>query len=385
MTPPASIGIAFAALAVIGIAYQVIALAALCRFFSRPALRGSSDAPLTILKPLHGAEPELSSNLATFLSQDYSGAIQMVCGVGNAEDSAIPAVAELRRTNPEATIELVTGLRPPGANAKIGNLCAMLPAARHDILVISDSDMAVQPSYLTNLIAELDQPGVGAVTCLYTGRGDTGLWSQVSAAAMSYTGMPNMVMALATSIAQPCLGSTIAIRRTTLNALGGFERFADELADDYAIGEAVAALGLQVVVPPILLTHACAQRSLAEVWRQHLRWSVTIRGVAPMRHAGSGVTHALSFALITVPFLPMAGAVLVAAALLVRLSLALVVNRISGVRQRFIWLVPIADLLEFAVFLGSFAARTIDWRGRRLTMADPRRIAHPVTSTTEIS
>lgn len=385
MTLAGLIGIAFAALAVIGIAYQVIALAAVCRFFRRPALRSGQHSALTILKPLHGAEPQLSANLASFLEQDYPGPVQMVCGVDSSEDSAIPAVIALRDSHPQATIDLTCGLRPPGANAKIGNLCAMMPAVRHDILVISDSDMAVQPSYLAHVIAALDQPGVGAVTCLYTGRGDVGLWSQISAAAMSYTGMPNMVMALATSIAQPCLGSTIAIRRSTLDNIGGFERFSDELADDYAIGEAVAALGLKVAVPPIVLTHTCAQRSFKEVWRQHLRWSVTIRGVAPMRHAGSGVTHALAFALLTVPFLPLVGMALAVSALVVRLTLAHTVNRISGVRQRFIWLVPIADLLEFAVFLGSFAARAIDWRGRRLTMADRRRIAHPVSSTTDIS
>ena len=379
------IGYAFAALAVIGIAYQLIALAALRRFFARLAARASRDAPVTLLKPLHGQEPQLAVNLASFLAQDYTGQVQMVCGVGEANDPAIAAVHELRQRHPQAGIDLSTGPRGRGANAKIGNLTAMMPLAAHDILVLSDSDMAVAPHYLATLIAALDQPDVGAVTCLYAGRGDAGLWSKVGAAAISYTGLPNMVMALTTSIAQPCLGSTIAIRRETLEALGGFARFADQLADDYAIGEALAAQGLKVAVPSMLLTHACADRSLAELWRHHLRWSVTIRSVAPKRHAGSGVTHALAFSLLTAPFLPLAGLVLVMASLAVRVMLARTVDRIAGTSNPPIWLLPLADCLEFTAFLASLTARTIDWRGSRLTMAPRGRIADLTPSATESS
>ncbi len=383
MTLAGWIGGAFAALAVIAIAYQLIALIAVRRYFARPAPRGSAAPAVTMLKPLYGAEPRLAENLASFLRQDYAGPLQMLCGVGHPDDPAVAAVAQLRAAHPDASIDLATGPRAPGANAKIGNIAAMMPAARHDILVLSDSDMAVDSDYLAKLIAALDQPGVGAVTCLYAGRGDAGVWSRISAAAMSCTGLPNMVMALATSIAQPCLGSTIAIRRETLDAIGGFERFADVLADDYAIGEAVAALGLKVAVPPMLLTHACAHKSLGEVWRQHLRWSATIRGVAPLRHAGSGVTHALAFALLTVPFLPLAGLLLTAMALAIRLLMARTVERIAGVRRGFSYLLPLADLIEFAAFIASFAARAIDWRGSQLTISEKGRIAARTPSATE--
>ena len=383
MTPSDLIGYFFAALAVIGIAYQLIALAAVLRFFARPAQRGGSSEAVTVLKPLHGAEPRLVDNLASFLEQDYAGPVQMVCGVGEPEDSAMTAVAALRDAHPQADIALSTGPRWPGANAKIGNVVAMLPHARHDILVLSDSDMAVHRDYLATLLGALEQPGIGAVTCLYAGRGDAGIWSRISATAMSATGLPNMVMALATSIAQPCLGSTIAIRRETLAAIGGFERFADVLADDYAIGEAVAALGLKVAVPPMVLTHACAHRNLAELWHQHLRWSATIRGVAPLRHAGSGVTHALAFALLACPFVPLYGAILAAAALTVRGLMARTVDRIAGVQSKFIYLLPLADLLEFAAFVASFGARAIDWRGSQLTMTQKGRIARRNSSTSE--
>lgn len=375
MTLGTWIGYGFAGLAVIAIAYQLIALVAVWRYFDRPAPMGSSREAVTLLKPLHGAEPELCTNLATFLAQDHAGPVQIVCGVGTPDDKAVAAVAALQAAHPQAEIAFATGPLAPGSNAKIGSVAAMMPLARHDILVLSDSDIAVRPHYLSMLLVALDQQGTGAVTCLYTGRGDAGLWSQISAAAISYTGLPNMVMALATSIAQPCLGSTIAIRRETLDQIGGFARFADVLADDYAIGEAVAALGLKVAVPPMLLTHACAHRSLSELWRQHLRWSATIRGVAPMRHAGSGVTHALAFALLCTAFLPLPGAIILGCALAVRLLLAAKVNALSPVRGRCIWLLPLADMLEFGAFLASFVTRAIDWRGSQLTISGKGRIA----------
>ena len=385
MTSGGWIGYILAALAVIGIAYQLIALAALKRFFARPAPLGSGIEPVTILKPLCGAEPRLTENLASFLAQNYAGPIQMVCGVGDADDPAAAAVEQLRRLDPQAAIVLTTGPRGCGANGKIGNLMAMMPAAAHDVLVLSDSDMAVGPNYLAKLLAALDQPGVGAVTCLYAGRGDAGLWSAIGAAAISYTALPNMVMALSTNIAQPCMGSTIAIRRETLEAIGGFARFADHLADDYAIGEGLATRQLKVAVPPMLLIHACADRSFAELWRHHLRWSVTIRSVAPKRHAGSGVTHALAFALLTTPFQPLIGLALVASTLGVRGWLARSVDRITGTSRTPLVLLPLADCLEFAVFVASLAARTIDWRGSRLTMAPRGRIADFIPSATESS
>ena len=375
MTLAHAIGYFFAALAVVGIAYQLIALVAVLRFFARPEPCSSGSEAVTLLKPLHGDEPQLERNLASFLEQDYAGPVQMVCGLASPDDAAMKAIQALNCTYPAAEIDTSTGPLQAAANAKIGNIVASMPLARHQVLVLSDSDMTVHRDYLATLTGALAETGVGAVTCLYAGRGDAGLWSQISAAAMSYTGLPNMVMALTTSIAQPCLGSTIAIRRETLAAIGGFERFADVLADDYAIGEAVAALGMKVAVPPMLLTHACTHRSFPQLWRQHLRWAATIRGVAPMRHMGSGVTHALAFALLAALIMPVRIPFLIEAALAARIGMALTIDRIAGVRNWFIFLLPLADLLEFAVYCASLVTRKIDWRGRELRIMGGTRIA----------
>ena len=369
-------------LAVAGLGYQGAAFAALARFFARtaPAPVGGT-APVTILKPLYGAEPRLAENLATFLAQDHSlseDRVQLLCGAGSAGDGAVAAVRALAAEHPEADIALTTGPRAPGSNGKIGNLVAMLPAAKHNILVLSDSDMAVSPDYLSRILAALAQPGVGAVTCLYVGRGDAGVWSRIGAAMISYGGLPSFVLGIMGGMASPCMGSTIALTRETLDRIGGFERFANVLADDHAIGEAVAALGLKVAVPPLLLTHAGAEASFRALWRQHLRWAITVRDLRPLGHSGTIVTHPLPLALLAALFHPLPGLALAAAALALRLALARFVDRIGPKSHTPGWIIPIADCLAFAVFVASLRNRTIDWRGHRLTMTANGQIqGHP--------
>jgi ceramide glucosyltransferase len=241
----------------------------------------------------------------------------------------------------------------------------------------------VGPDYLSRVLGALEQPGIGAVSCLFTGRGDAGGWSRIDAAIVSYSGTPKVVMSLTLGAARPCLGSTIALRRETLEAIGGFERFADILADDYAVGQAVVARGLKVAIPPMLLVHAGAESSLGAVWRHHLRWAITIRGVAPLRHMGSGLVHALPLALLALLFKPLPGLGLVAIALLTRLAVAWRMDRIAARRSAPLWLLPVADCIEFTVYLASLFARSVDWRGRRLTMKTSGRIADRTQSTSD--
>ena len=263
-----ALGWIFAGLAGVGCLYQLFALWALGRQFRAAPQLARTNAGVTLLKPLHGAEPKLAENLGTFLdsglNSGHSGPVQMVCGVASADDPAVKLVENLRAMRPAADIKLVTDPRRHGSNAKISNLINMMEAARHDILVLSDSDMAVGPEYLPVLLAALDQPRVGAVTCLYRGRGLAGLWSQLSASTISHVALPDMVVGHVTGIESPCMGSTIALRRETLERIGGFERFADVLADDNAMGAAVRDLGLRVDIPPMLLVHTGAESSFGQ-------------------------------------------------------------------------------------------------------------------------
>lgn len=375
MSLAATPGLLLLTLAAVGCLYQVAALFRFLLFFAQPPRLAEETAGVTLLKPLHGAEPQLAANLATFLDQNVAGPLQMVCGVGNAADPAVAVVSQLKREHPDAEIALIADTTRHGANGKVGNLINMATAARHRTLVLSDSDMAVPPRYLPVLLAALAQPGVGAVTCFYRGRADTGFWSRLSAGAISYVALPAMLLGYATGMARPCMGSTIALQRETLEAIGGFARFADVLADDYAIGKAVAATGLRVTIPPMVLVHGCSETSFGAVWRQKLRWAATIRKVAPLRHAGSVVTYPLPLALLAALFVPGPGLALAATALAIRIALAVAVDRRTGARSAPLLLLPAIDWLEFLAFLTSFAARKIDWRGSRLTMQRDGRIA----------
>jgi ceramide glucosyltransferase len=365
------------ALAAIGCAYMLAAAATIVRFFAASRVAARSNAAVTILKPLHGGEPRLADNLATFLAQDHDGPIQLLCGIQRKDDPAIPAVEELRRRYPDARIDLIVDPTPHGSNGKVANLINMEPHIAHDIVVLSDSDMAVPSHYLAQLIAALDRPRVGAVTCLYCGRGDAGFWSRLGAAGLSYQFLPNATFATAIGqIGDACMGSTIALRRETLDAIGGFTAFADILADDHALGGAVRAQGLDIVIPPMLLIHGSDEAGFDALWRHELRWAATVRGLTPaIAHAGSLITFPFPLAVIGAFFHPAAGIALALVALTTRIVVAGVVDTVARASTVAKWLLPARDFLSLAIFVASYTARSVDWRGSRLTMGPDGRIA----------
>ena len=363
-------------LALGAVGYTLLAILAVRRFSHALLPPAAKPEAVTLLKPLHGLEPRLRENLASFLDQDWQAPIEMVAGSNQADDPALSAARDLSND-----IIVVGGSLPLGGNAKAANLSNMMHFAGHDLLIVSDSDMAVPADYVARIVASLDQPLVGAVTCLYRGRADAGSWSRFAAAAISYQFAPSVVTSFALGAEQACMGSTIALRRETLQRIGGFAAFANCLADDYSIGMAVRGLGMKVVpAPRMLLAHGCAEESLRAVWRHELRWAVTVRGVHLPGHLGSLFTHPLALSLLSVPLMPKAGAAAVMAALLVRCLLVRTIDRWAGERTAPIWWLPARDLLSFAIFLASFAARSVDWRGVELRIG-PR---GQVTAKSEI-
>jgi len=362
--------------------YTVAALIVFKRFFAPQPMPTRRSEAVTLLKPLHGAEPLLAANLASFLTQNHDGPIQLLCGVQRSDDPAIGVIESLKAA--QATpIDLVIDPTSHGANAKVSNLINMMTRAAHPTLILSDSDMAVAPDYLPRLLDALDAPGAGAVTCLYRGRGDAGFWSRLGAAGLSYQFLPGAVFGVALGLAKPCMGSTIAMRRETLDRIGGFDRFADVLADDYAIGEAIQSLGLKVVVPPMLVVHGSAERSFAELWRHELRWSATVRGVVPGAFVGSVIGMPFPLALLGTLLAPAhaIGAILALLALASRALIVHAVDRQAGARTAPLWLLPVRDCLTFAIFVATFFTRSVDWRGQRLRMgADGRIMADPEIS-----
>ncbi len=322
---------------------------------------------VTILKPLYGAEPLLPESLTSYCNQNYHAEIQIVFGFQDSVDPAISCVQSLIAAHPGSDLELVVDATQHGANRKVSNLINMGGAAKHEIVVLADSDILVAPDYLGRTIASLQAPGVGAVTCLYRGVPVGGVWSTLSAMAIDLHFLPSVIVGKSLGRANPCFGSTIALRRETLSRIGGLSAFADCLADDYAIGEAVRAAGLEVAIPPFVVGHVCPETSLAALLRHELRWARTIRLVDPAGFAGLIMTHALPMAMIGVivdGFGP-AGLAVLASALASRIWLQLVVDRAIGADRGRTLLVPVRDLLSFGVFVAAWFVAAIDWRGHR--------------------
>lgn len=367
------LGALFQLLASGGIVYTLAAIVIAGRW-TKPPLPVAPDLPsVTLLKPLYGAEPRLSANLGSFLDQDYPGPIEMICGGQDPADPAAETARSLQAHDPRVTI-CIDGRRH-GSNGKISNLTNMARHIGNDLVVLSDSDMAVERDYLARIATAMAAPGVGAVTCLYAGRGDAGTWSRLAASGISYQFLPSVMIGLALGFARPCMGSTIAMARDTLDRIGGFTPFADILADDHAIGEAVRALGLAVVVPPMVVTHGCTETSLAGLLRHELRWNATVRGLDPLGFAGSVITYPLPLALLgLLSPTPIAGSILVAA-LAARAALSLRIDRIVGRRTASLGVLPFRDILSLIVFAGSFFIRSVDWRGERLKMEDGGRVS----------
>lgn len=377
MTILSPIGWLLLALAGIGCGYVVATAVILFRFFAVDETACPSDKAVTILKPLHGAEPRLADNLATFLRQEHDGPIQLLCGVQREDDPAIAAVEDLKRRFPQARIDVIVDPTAHGSNGKIANLINIEGAIAHDIVVLSDSDMAVPRHYLATLLKALDRPKIGVVTCLYRGRGDAGFWSRLGAMGLSYRFLPDATFATATGqLGDACMGSTIAMRRETLAEIGGFRRFANILADDHAIGAAVRALGLDIAIPPLLLTHASSEASFGELWRHELRWAATVRGLTPATlYAGSIVTLPFPLAVIGIWIHPAAGIALAIVAVVTRLAAAAMVDTVARASTASKWLLPARDFVSLAIFVASYVVRSVDWRGKRLTMEADGRIA----------
>jgi len=327
---------------------------------------------VTILKPLHGAEPGLLKNLASFCTQNYPGAVQIILGLQDPGDDAIAVVEQLRAKYKDCHLDLVVDATMHGLNRKVSNLVNMWRYVEHDVIVVADSDMRVDPDYLSRIVAALEQRGVGAVTCLYHGIPVTGFWAQLAALGINAHFLPNVIMGLGLKLAQPCFGSTIAFKRKALVEIGGFIRVANCLADDYAIGAALRARGYGISVSPITVGHVCGEMSASELWHHEVRWARTIRSLDPAGYAGSILAHAFPLALIAAvvgvaaeSLSPATALGLGLAASGCRLALLRQVERAFNLPPQSCWLVPLRDVLSFAVFVSSFFGQSARWKGRR--------------------
>jgi ceramide glucosyltransferase len=362
--------VALATASLVGSAYTVLAAWAVRRFVQPRARRAGASPPVTVLKPLHGAEVELYENLRSFCVQHYER-FQIIFGVRDEADPAIAVARRLIADLPEVDIALVVDPRVEGTNFKVSNLENMMGLAKHDIFVIADSDMHVAPDYLTEVTAPLAEPGIGLVTCLYRGRPVAGMCSRLGAMFVNHGFLPSALIGERLRPGDACFGATMALRRDIYDTIGGFARLRDQLADDYALGAAVRRIGKRVVLSSYLVDTVSAEASLGALIRHELRWARTIRSIAPLGFAASFITHGVMLGLIAAlvgGFSAPTLAVL-AIALACRLAMVRMVDRALKLRATPLWLVPVRDMLSFWVFIVSFLGNRVTWRNNAFRIA----------------
>jgi ceramide glucosyltransferase len=350
--------------ACLGCVYLLIAAVLVIRFRGHPVRSDAEPLPVTILKPLHGEGPRVYACLASFCKQRYAAPVQIIFGVEDLADPAVSLVSRLQAEFPDRRIELEIDPHPHGGNRKVSNLANMARRAEHDMVILADSDIEVDADYLSRLAGALQQPGVGAVTCVYHGIPGRDAWTRLSALGINAQFLPNVVVGATCGIARPCFGATIAMRREMLARIGGLEQFAEALADDYAIGEAVRARGGNVAISPASVGHFCPDETAGELWAHEVRWARTIRSIDPLGHFGSVLSHPFPLALLGAMLGSTAGLAVAALALLCRLAVLKSVERRFSLGAQPYWLVPFRDLLSFAIFIWSLLGTGVSWSGR---------------------
>jgi ceramide glucosyltransferase len=336
---------------------------------------------VSILKPLKGTDPDIYESFRSHCLQDYPE-YEIIFGVSDPADPAVASVRQLQREFPDHAIQLVVSPHQLGANVKLSNLEQMLPAARHQHLLVNDSDIRVEPDYLRRVIAPLlnEDKRVGMVTCLYRGVAASTIGSQLEALGISTDFCPGVLVARQLEGGLRFgLGSTLAFRRTDLEEIGGFRSIVDFLADDYELGRRITDLGLQVVLSDVVVETHLPAYDLRGFFAHQLRWARGVRDSRTGGYVGLVSTYGLMWALVALiasRAAPSAWAVL-AGTLLLRLAMALTVGRfVLEDRQllRHLWLLPIRDLIAAGVWVASFAGHTVTWRGDRFQLKNGRLI-----------
>jgi len=326
--------------------------------------------PVSLLKPLHGWEPNLERNLESFFQQDYPS-FELIFAARRATDEGLQLVHRLVERYPDVAVKVVVAGEPERPNAKVCALEKMAAACTSEYLVISDSDVHVTPDYVRQVVQPLLDPSVGMVTCMYRGVATGGIWSRLEALGMSVEMTSGVIVADLLEGMRFALGPTMAIRRQVLDSIGGFEALADYCADDFVLGQRVASAGWRVLLSDYVVDHVVLNQTMSESLLHQVRWMKSTRFSRPRGHVGAGLTFAVPFGILAALAsaslgLPVLGATLLAYALLNRMAEALIAGWVvvrDPLTLRYFWLYPLRDLLGFFLWCASFVGTSIRWRG----------------------
>jgi len=354
------------------IVYYILCLWSAAAFAreTKPAGKNLSAAqitPVSILKPLKGTDPEMYESFRSHCHQDYPE-YELIFGVSDANDPAIELVKRLQTEFPERAIRLVVCPQNLGTNTKVSNLVQMLPHAKHDLLIVNDSDIRVEPDYLRSVLAPLADQSIGLVTCLYRGKANESLGSRLEALGISTDFCVGVLAARWLEGITFGLGSTLAFRRRDLARIGGFEAVLDYLADDYQLGNRIAALGLKVELSHSVVETCLPRYTISDLIAHQLRWARTLRDSRFWGYVGLVITFGLpwaTLALVASDFAAWGWWLLLGMAVM-RLAVALFVGRrvlADSQVSRWFALIPLRDFIAAFLWLFSFAGHSVSWRG----------------------
>jgi ceramide glucosyltransferase len=377
-----AIRVAASLLALASFAYYAVALLAAWRFFERGvpvgAVSDGSAPPLSLLKPIYGLDRETYENYASFCTQDYSDYEIIFC-VSDDADPAVPVIQKLIRDFPKCSIRLLIGSEPLGVSDKVNKLCRMAREAKHDLLVVTDSDVRVEPGFLRAVAAPFNDSSIGGVTCLYRGFTDGSLAANLEAAGNSTDFASGVLVAWLFAPVNFMLGAVMATTKTQLASIGGFEALVDYFCDDYELGNRIAGKGERVELISFPVSIVYPHQTLSEAFQHQLRWNLSIRFSRPAGHLGLLFTQSLPLAVIAALLSPTFGiaTAFIGTYLVLRFVSAFAVG-VDGMRddliRRQVWLLPVRDAFAFVVWVASFFPQTILWRGKRFRVRDKKLI-----------
>lgn len=319
--------------------------------------------PISVLKPLSGAEEELEPNLRSFFAQDHTE-FEIIFAVSDINDPAVGIVQRLQNEFPARAAHLIITGESSYPNAKVFSLDRMLALAKYDLLLMSDSDIRISAGFLKSIAAEFNDPTVALATCPYRAVGGSSLWSSLEAEGMNTEFLGGLLVARMIEGVKFAVGPTIAARKSALRAIGGFAALKDYLAEDFVMGKFVAAAGLGVIVSRNVVEHRIGSESARMNVAHRLRWARSTRRSRPLGYLGQLFTHPSCFAILLVCMHPAWWRALLAALMLRFLAAWATCQWVLKIKPR--WhLVIVQDLLSFVFYLAGFVGNKIEWRGRR--------------------
>jgi ceramide glucosyltransferase len=384
MTVWTAVGDALFLLAAVPIAYSLAAMLIGQEFFSGPRRSAAAveppapefTPPISIFKPIRGLDRETYENYASFCRQDYPEFEILFC-VSDETDPAVPVIRQIIHDFPERVIRLLVGAEPLGASDKVNKLCRMAREARHEIVIVSDSDVRVEPGFLRAIAQSFRDPAVSGVTCLYRGLTDGSFAADLEALGNSADFAPGVLVAWALGGKKLdfMLGAVMATTKKHLAEIGGFEALVDYFCDDYELGNRLATRG-RVELSRFPVDIVYPRETIGAAFRHQIRWNLSIRYSQPWGHFGLIFAQWVPWAALLAACVSWRGGLAyLAIALLLRMA-ALAVIGYQGMKDRramrHFWWLPLRDPFGFVVWLASFFPQRIHWRDRKFLVRDKR-------------